>query len=326
MIGTDRRRTSGARRGLALAAALLVGGSLLAGPAPGQAQTAPAPGPAGGQASGLQVVGHTDLGGEGLNGEVAVVGTTAVVATGYIPMNTMQTANTLRAAINIAPPCETVPVKVVDLSDPARPRVAATIPTPQFQAASDVDALQVSTPAFTGDLVAISYASCQYSRDAFQQFGIVQVGSYADRGIAYYDVTDPSRPRPASRPARTAGPRVGSSSAWPSSPSACSPSAPASSSPSGSGRGHAADRRFARLVSQRGALRGAPFAPRHPPPRCASHLGPGNTVPNHCAGPARGVRCRGGRSLPWTASAMLPSEASSADFSRRDNHTWRDAA
>jgi hypothetical protein len=195
MIGTDRRRTSGARRGLALAAALLVGGSLLAGPAPGQAQTAPAPGPAGGQASGLQVVGHSDLGGEGLNGEVAVVGTTAVVATGYIPMNTMQTANTLRAAINIAPPCETVPVKVVDLSDPARPRVAATIPTPQFQAASDVDALQVSTPAFTGDLVAVSYASCQYDRNVFRDFGTVQVGSFADRGVAYYDVSDPGRPR-----------------------------------------------------------------------------------------------------------------------------------
>ena len=199
MMATQKRTVAAARRRMAAVLALATGGALLAGPAPGQAQSVSPPGPPGGQAQGLQVVGHSDLGGDGLNGEVAVAGTTAVVATGFIPMNTMQNANTLRASINIAPPCETVPVKVVDISDPARPRVTAQIPTPQFQVASDVAALQVSTPAFTGDLVAISYATCQYDRNVFRDFGIVQIGSYADRGVAYYDVTDPARPRLLSR-------------------------------------------------------------------------------------------------------------------------------
>ena len=157
---------------------------------PAGAQTPP-----GGEAQNLRVVGHSDLGGQGLNSDVAVVGNTAVVAAGYVPMNTMQNANTKLAALNIAPPCVTVPVKVVDVSDPTRPRVTATIPVPEGQAARDVDALHVSTRAFTGDLVAIAFASCQYDPTFFRQRGVVQVGSFAHRGIAYYDVSDRAEPR-----------------------------------------------------------------------------------------------------------------------------------
>ena len=36
-------------------------------------------------AQGLDVVGRSDLGGQGLNGEVAVVGNTAIVASGILP-------------------------------------------------------------------------------------------------------------------------------------------------------------------------------------------------------------------------------------------------
>ena len=150
--------------------------------------------PPGAQADGLSVVGYNNLGGEGLNGDVAVVGNTAVVAAGAIPMNTMQNANTTIASLNIAPPCATVPVKVVDLSDPTAPRVVATIPVPDGQAARDVDAMQVSTPYFKGALVAIAYASCLYDPVTFRTLGVVQPGSFADRGVAYYDVTTPSEP------------------------------------------------------------------------------------------------------------------------------------
>ena len=152
-----------------------------------------------GDARNINVVGHTDLGGRGLNGEVAVVGTTAVVAAGYVPMNIMMLATNKTAALNVAPPCVTVPVNVVDLADPSRPRVASTIPVPEGQAARDVDAIHVSTPAFTGDLAAIAFATCRYDRRTYFERGISQPGSFADRGVAYYDVTDPDRPRFLSR-------------------------------------------------------------------------------------------------------------------------------
>ena len=157
-------------------------------PHPGQA-----PGPTG--PGGLALLGHSDLGGQGLNGEVTLVGNTAVVATGYVPMNTQSNAHTKIAAINVAPPCATVPVKVVDISDPTRPRVAATIPVPQGQAARDVDALNVSTPSFTGDLLAVAFATCQYDEQAIRERGVAAPGSYAHRGVAYYDITNPSQPR-----------------------------------------------------------------------------------------------------------------------------------
>ena len=143
----------------------------------------------------MTVVGHSDLGGEGLNGQVAVVGATAVVATGYVPLSRLSQAHLKTAALNTAPPCATVPVKVVDLSQPRRPTVVATIPVPAGQAASDVDALAVATPSFTGDLVAISFATCQLDVEAFRARGVVQPGSFADRGVAYYDVTDRRQPR-----------------------------------------------------------------------------------------------------------------------------------
>ncbi|MGH9177418.1 MAG: hypothetical protein ACRD0N_02530, partial [Acidimicrobiales bacterium] len=150
-------------------------------------------------ATGINVVGHTDLGGRGLNGEVAVVGSTAVVAAGYVPMNIMMLATNKTAALNVAPPCVTVPVNVVDISDPANPRVTATIPVPEGQAARDVDAMHVSTPAFTGDLVAIAFATCRYDRKSYFERGISQPGSFAHRGVTYYDVSDPASPRFLSR-------------------------------------------------------------------------------------------------------------------------------
>ena len=187
-IGAQGRR----RLAAAITVAAAVGGMPLAGDAQAPGTTTV---PAGGLAQGLSVVGHSDLGGQGLNGEVAVVGNTAIVAAGYVPQSTMQQDNTRIMAINLSPPCVTPPVKVVDITDPSRPRVSATIPIAQGQAARDIDALHVSTPAFTGDLVAIALASCDYDEVAFRTQGHSQVGSFAHRGVVYYDVSDRTAPR-----------------------------------------------------------------------------------------------------------------------------------
>ena len=173
----------------------------LPGPTPAQSQTIPVSGAVsfGGDARGLRVVGHTDLGGQGLNGEVAVVGSTAVVASGYVPMNIMEQATNRTAALNVAPPCFTVPVHVVDISDATNPRVVSTLPVPDGQAARDVDAIHVSTPAFTGDLAAIAFASCRFDFKTYFSRALSNPGSFADRGVAYYDITDPIHPRFLSR-------------------------------------------------------------------------------------------------------------------------------
>ncbi|MEO6120741.1 MAG: hypothetical protein ABIW46_05680, partial [Acidimicrobiales bacterium] len=187
------------RRTAALAAAMATAASLLIAPGPGGAQVSGAPVPAtlplpaGAKAEGMTLVGHSDLGGLGLNGDVAVVGTTAVVGSGYtLPFNNSPAV----LGITISPPCVTPPVHVVDIGDPTRPRVVGTIAVPRGQAARDIDALHVSTPAFTGDLVAIAFTTCQYDLQSFREVRqIVGPASYAHRGVAYYDVSEPARPR-----------------------------------------------------------------------------------------------------------------------------------
>ncbi|MGQ0521658.1 MAG: hypothetical protein ACT4PX_10980 [Actinomycetota bacterium] len=154
--------------------------------------------PAGARAEGLRIVGHNDLGGRGLNGDVAVVGTTAVVAAGYLPSGTALPANAKMVSINTFPPCANPPVNVVDLSDPAHPRVTATIPVPTGQLVREVDALHVSTPAFTGDLAALAFATCAPNEEAAAN-GISANGSFAHRGVALFDVSDASRPREVGR-------------------------------------------------------------------------------------------------------------------------------
>jgi Ca2+-binding RTX toxin-like protein len=161
-------------------------------PVPG---TVPTPGGGASDPRNLRLVGSSDLGGRGLNGEVAVVGNTAVVAAGYVPQNTQSSAHTKNAAENTAPPCVTVPVKVVDLSNPSQPRVASTIPVAEGQAARDVDVLRVNTPSFKGDLAAVALATCRFDEEALRDRGVAAQGSYAHRGVAYYDVTNPASPR-----------------------------------------------------------------------------------------------------------------------------------
>ncbi len=63
-------------------------------------------------AQSFRVVGHSDLGGEGLNGDVTVVGSTAIVAAGLMP------AGGVHAHLYNPYPCPAVSVKLVDHSVP----------------------------------------------------------------------------------------------------------------------------------------------------------------------------------------------------------------
>lgn len=105
----------------------------------------------------LDVVGRTDLGGGGPFDDVAVVGTTAVVAGD----------------------CPDAVVRVVDIKDARRPAAVSTVPLPPGTRAAEVDAASVLTPTFTGDLLALALAPC---------------GLRTGPGAVFYDVSDPATP------------------------------------------------------------------------------------------------------------------------------------
>ena len=132
----------------------------------------------GGQGEGLTVVGHSDLGGGGLNGHVAVLGDYAYVGVG--------TNGGFAAQWNKRPKCDalTNTVKVVSLVEPAKPTVTSTIGLPGTSFARAVSAIKVR-PApgstFAGSLLAIALEKCA---------GVAN----AVAGVQYYDVSDPARP------------------------------------------------------------------------------------------------------------------------------------
>lgn len=132
--------------------------------------------PGGVNAQALQSVGYTDLGGAGLNGDISVLGTTAFVGAGMMP------AAGVHAHLYNPYPCPAVTVKIVDLSRPEAPKVVGTIPVPAGVAAHGVSSARVRTPTFTGDLLAVALATCGSG------------GGSVERGVAYYDVTRPTRP------------------------------------------------------------------------------------------------------------------------------------
>lgn len=140
----------------------------------------------GGTGKGVAVVGHSDLGGAGLNGHVAVLANHAYVGYG---------TNGLGFQWNKTPKCTEAGtpggvVKVVSLADPANPTVVATInpavlspAAARFTIARDVAALRVSTPLFTGDLLAVALEKC------------ATFGSNVPVGVQFYDVTNPASPQ-----------------------------------------------------------------------------------------------------------------------------------
>lgn len=125
---------------------------------------------------GFRLLGMSDLGGGGLNGPVAVVGDTAIVGSGINPGGGVHTG------FYNPYPCPATTVKLVDLRNTRLPAVVGTIPVAAGVSALDVAAIHVSTPSFTGDLGAVALAMCGAA------------GSATDRGVAYYDITQPASP------------------------------------------------------------------------------------------------------------------------------------
>lgn len=137
----------------------------------------------------LLQLGHTDLGGKGLNGDVAVVGTTAIVGAGYVTHTGYHTERYNPG------PCIEVTAKVVDLTDARSPRVTAEIPLPVGVAAIDVDAIAVETPTFTGTLAAIALDDGPSQAGPTPCMPAERSPAFVDRGVVYYDITDPAQPR-----------------------------------------------------------------------------------------------------------------------------------
>ncbi len=125
----------------------------------------------------LDLVGKSDLGGGGLNGQVATVGNTAIVASGIL------SGGGLRSGFYSGTyTCPTTTVKVVDVSTPSAPTIKSQIPVVAGAVANDVAALHVKTPSFSGDLLAVALVRCN------------NAGNYVERGVAYYNITNTSNP------------------------------------------------------------------------------------------------------------------------------------
>ena len=152
------------RRTRRVLAPLLVGTAVLA------ATTAPttALGQAGqATAHNVELVGHSDLGGRGLNAAVWGHRNFAYVGTWG------------RRGSNEPALCPGLGVTVVDIADPTRPSVVGSVAQKPGTSAEDVHVLTVDTAAFSGDLLAT---------------GIQRCSNQGVGGLSLWDVTDPTRP------------------------------------------------------------------------------------------------------------------------------------
>ncbi|HEX2699329.1 MAG TPA: hypothetical protein VHM89_03895 [Acidimicrobiales bacterium] len=127
----------------------------------------------------LKLLGHNDLGGKGNHGEVAVLGTTAIVAGG------IQGSGGLRTHMYTPYPCAGNKVRLVDISNPYNPTQVAKISVPLNQTARDVAAIKVKAMGVsptTYKLLAVALTTCGAT------------GSAQDRGLEFYNITNPAAP------------------------------------------------------------------------------------------------------------------------------------
>ena len=119
------------------------------------------------QAVGIELVGHTDLGGRGSN--AAVWGHRGFAYVG----SWGQRGGSPTAS------CPALGVSVVNLADPTQPAVVGSVAQRPGTSAEDVHVLAVDTTAFRGDLLAA---------------GVQRCAGDAPGGLSLWDVTDPRRP------------------------------------------------------------------------------------------------------------------------------------
>ena len=130
------------------------------------------PGPAWTQAmqtENFTVVGHSDLGGGGLNADVWA-------HRGYAYVGVWSGT------------CPASGVKVTDIRRPNAPRVVSRLQNPAGTSAEDVVVRSVKTPTFTGDLAVVGIQTCEDPTK-----------TRVLRGLQFWDVTDPAHPRELSR-------------------------------------------------------------------------------------------------------------------------------
>ena len=119
-------------------------------------------GPGGARSRNIQVLGHHDLGGGGLNADVYSFGTFAYVGVW-------------------SGSCPATGVKVVDISNPRSPELVSVLQNPAGTSAEDVVVVRANTPSFKGDLAVTGIQACDIFADV-------------SRGLQFFDVTDPRNP------------------------------------------------------------------------------------------------------------------------------------
>ena len=143
--GVDAHMGPGAGHDLARAAALLS-------PATHEARQ-----------DGFRLLGHSDLGGGGLNADVW--------------------AHERFAYVGVwSGTCPATGVKVVDYQNPTRPTLVSVLQNDVGSSAEDVVVRAVATPAFTGDLAVTGIQVCG------------ELDEPVFRGLQFFDVTDPRHP------------------------------------------------------------------------------------------------------------------------------------
>lgn len=124
----------------------------------------------------LRVLGHEDFGGAGFNGDVWAYGDHAYV--GSYGGKTEPTA------------CPPKGVRVVDISDPLRPEVTASLQTPAGTTAEDVVVRDVRTKHWSGPIAAVGIQACNLDEGSQPQ---------TFRGLQFFDVSRPGSPKEISR-------------------------------------------------------------------------------------------------------------------------------
>src|SRR6266508_6864320 len=132
----------------------------------GLANHAPPSAPTGASATNFDILGHNDFGNRDTSGDVWVDGNFAYVGTWEIP-------------------CTGRGVKIIDVSDLSAPKMIGALAARPGTSAEDMVVRHVSTPSFTGDLLAVGLQRC----------GDQAALDRAEFGPDFWDVTDPYHPK-----------------------------------------------------------------------------------------------------------------------------------